>query len=364
MKGQKKFYTGRKLFSEKECSRTLTVMLRTYAQGDEEGMISCVRDEYGDTYFKKGFYDAAYLREMAGGGTCIFLTAQTKAGEVAGMLVLEKTEGEEALCEVESLFIRKKYRGYGLAGPLLKYGVEMILGQDYAAACCHPALFHSITQRLLYRQEFRATGFLLNVFDAACMVHSYSNGRNSKFSLGLQLLPIQKRDAGTLYIPPEHRGFIERVYQSLSMAFRMVPEGGNRKRYMLPVSEILIQPDERQDSLEIRIRHIGADLPERMKGIHARYPLRGKWTSNVLLNINESGAVWAYKKLTKQHYFFAGLRPMGNAGEYMVLHNPGEVRCFLEDYIVSPEFAEILIYIRKYYERRNAHEKKTSQHSP
>lgn len=130
------------------------------------------------------------------------------------------------------------------------------------------------------------------------------------------------------------------------------------------MSELIIRPDNQQNSLEIYIRHTGADLQERMEGIHAAYPLTGKWTANVLLNINESYAVWAYGKLTELHYFFTGLRPMGNAGEYMVLHNPGEVECFLEDYVVSPEFAELLKYVRKYYERRNAHEKKTTQHSP
>lgn len=362
MSGQKKQYTGRKLLSDEEGSRTLTVTLRPYEPGDEEGMIACIRDEYGDTYFKKGFYDPGYLCKAAKDGKYTFLAAQTKAGEIAGMLVLEEAVEEEALCEVESLFIRKKYRGYGLAGPFLKYGVEMISGRELAAACCHPALFHPITQRLLYRQKFRATGFLLNVFDAACMVHSYHNGRNSKFSLGLQLLPIGKKDAGTLYIPQEHRRFVERVYQSLSMAFQMVLKDRSRQKEMPPVSELFIRPDRKQSSLEIHIRHTGADLVERMKEIHAIYPLTGKWTANVLLNINESCAGWAYGKLTEFPYFFAGLRPMGNAGEYMVLHNPGEVPCFFEDYAVSPEFAEILKYVRKYYERRKADEKKKTQY--
>lgn len=361
MNGQKKQYTGRKRLPDEEGSRTLTVTLRLYEPGDEEGMIACIRDEYGDTYFKKGFYDPAYLCKAAKDGKYTFVAAQTKAGEIAGMLVLEEA-GEEALCEIESLFIRKKYRGYGLAGPFLKYGVDMIFGRELAAACCHPALFHKVTQKLLYRQKFRATGFLLNVFDAACMVHSYHNGRNSKFSLGLQLLPIGKKDAGTLYIPQEHRVFVEQVYRSLPMAFQTVPKGRGRQKEMPPVSELFIQPDSQQNSLEIRIRHTGADLPERLKEIHAIYPLTGKWTANVLLNINESCAGWAYGKLTELHYFFAGLKPMGNAGEYMVLHNPGEVPCFFEDYAVSPEFAEILKYVKKYYERRKADEKKATQY--
>lgn len=111
------------------------------------------------------------------------------------------------------------------------------------------------------------------------MVHSYHNGRNSKFSLGLQLLLIGKKDAGTLYIPQEHRGFVERVYQSLSMAFQTVLKDSSRQKGMPPVSELFIQPDSQQNSLEICIRHTGADLPERLKEIHAIYPLAGKWTA-------------------------------------------------------------------------------------
>jgi len=362
MNDQKRRYTGRKQLPDEEGSSALTVTLRAYEPGDEEGMIACIRDEYGDTYFKRGFYDAAHLRKEAEKGKYTFLTAQTRAGEIAGMLVLEEMEG--ALCEVKSLFIRKKYRGYGLAGPFLEYGAAMVRDKSYAAACCHSVLFHSITQKLLHRQGFCATGFLLNVFDAARMAHSYHNGRNRKFSLGLQLLPIRKRNAGTLYVPQEHKAFVERIYKSLSMVFRTVHKGRNRQRDMPSVSELSVQPDGEQNSLEIRILHTGADLPERMRKIHAAYPLTGKWTANVMLNINEIFAVWAYGKLTELHYFFAGLRPMGDAGEYMVLHNPGEVTCFLEDYVVSPEFAEVLKYVRKYYERRKVYEKTTTEYPP
>lgn len=384
MNVQEKYYTGKKRCPEHCESRTLTIVMRTYRPGDEEGMTACIREEYGDTYYKRDFYKPEYLAKAAGGEKHTFLVAQTRAGEIAGMLVLEAVGGETVLCSIESLFIRKKYRGYGLAAPFLQYGTEIAISQKYAAACCCPVLFHDITQRLLYRMRFRATGFLLNVFDGTEMAHSFRKERvkrktflsvkckglqkrakeckTIKHSLGLQLLPIGKRNAGKLYVPSEHRKFIAGVYQNLSMEFQVVQGGRSRTKDMPPVSELSCHAEPRRKSLEIRILHSGMDLFERMAEIHDRYPPKGMWTVNVFLNLGERWAGWAYGKLRKLHYFFTGLCSLGNAGEYMILHHPGEVECFTEDLAVSPEFAEILKYIRKQYERRNAYEKKKTQH--
>lgn len=365
MKGWVRRYTGKKCLKENNESRMLTVILRTCEPGDEEGMIACIRDEYGETYIKPDFYEPAYLRKAAGSGTYTFLVAQTNAGEIAGILVLETSGQGEMLCEIESLFIRKKYRGYGLSFPLLQYGTELLQKEKrgYAVACSRPVLFHPVTQKALYRMGFRATGFLLNIFDAAKTVPSFGRGKQSKYSVGLQLLPLGKKDAGMLYAPPEHSAFLEKIYRGLPMNFQMGQSDGNGRRKMPAVSELLCRQDRRQKSLEIWIRHIGADLPGRMEKIQTTYALTGKQTANVLLNINERGAVWAYGQLTKRGYFFTGIKSMGNAGEYMALHHPGEVECFFEEFAVSPEFAEILNYVGRQYERRNAYEKKKKQHS-
>lgn len=369
-----KYYTGERHCPEQYGSRRLTIIMRTYRTGDEEGMLACIREEYKDTYHKKDLYEPEYFFKAAGSGKYTFLAAQTKAGEIAGMLILESTGEKTALCCMESLFIRKKYRGYGLAGPFLRYGMEIAQKRKYAAACCCPVLFHDITQRLLYRMGFRATGFLLNVFNEAEMVHSFKKGKNKKKSLGLQLLPIGKRNAGTLYVPPEHREFIAKIYQNLSMKFRIVPgnrripenvPGGMRMPEDMPgASQMSCHEEPHRKSLEIRIWHSGMDLPERMAKIHAGYPQEGMWTVNVLLNMKERRAAWAYGKLRELHYFFTGVCSLGDAGEYMILHYAGGVECFLEEFVVSPEFSEILQYVRKQYERRNAHEKKETQSPP
>lgn len=328
-------------------NRSLTVTLREFKPGDEEGMIACIRDEYGDTYFKTGFYNPAFLRREAESGHITFLVARTKAGEIAGMLILKQFAPEESMCEIASQIFRKKYRGYGLAMPFFEYGMEILLSRKYSAAYCLPVLFHDTTQRLLYRLGLRATGFVLNVFDVTNITHSYDNGKNTKHSQGIQIRAVEKRDAGAVYIPHEHQEFCRGIYESLGVVYRMAEECGRTEK-IPPVSDLSYEQNMLQSSLEVCIRRIGLDLPERIEALHGKYPLKGKQTANIFLNVSDANAVWAYRALTEMGYFFTGLKPLCSEKEYMVLHHPGEVKIYFSDYVLSNEFT----YLAEYIERK------------
>jgi hypothetical protein len=324
----------------------LKLRLRRYHEGDEAGMIACVRDEYGDTYFKRGFYDPEYLKKEAA-EHITFLVAETEKDGIAGMLILKNFAPEESMCEIASQIFRKKYRGYGLAMPFFEYGMEILLNRDYSAAYCLPVLFHDVTQRLLYRLGLRATGLVLNVFDMENITHSYRNGRNLKHSQGIQIRAVGKRDAGRIYIPQEHQEFCRTVYESLGVKFHMA-QTTLRNPEDIPLGSILsCRQDELQSSLEIQIRRIGQDLWKRLSDIHAKYPLVGRQTANVFLNCSDPNAEWAYRMLEGQGYFFTGLKPLCSAEEYLVLHHSGEVEIYLEDYVFSEEFGKLANYIRK-----------------
>lgn len=337
----------RKLHLTNAEGKKLSVILRGYRPKDEEGMIACIRDEYGETYFKQDFYRPDFLKREAQSGHITFLVAETEKDGIAGMLILKEFAPQESMCEIASQIFRKRYRGYGLAMPFFEYGMEILLSREYSAAYCLPVVFHDTTQRLLYRLGLRATGFVLNVFDTEHIVHSYHNGRNTKHSQGIQIRAVGKRDAGTIYIPAKHRDFCSRVYENLKAAYHLAEEDTGSRKELPPVSELSFRQDEKQSSLEIRICRIGLDLPERMEALHRKFPLKEKQTANIFLNISDRNAVWAYQILAEAGYFFTGLKPLCSKNEYMVLHNPGDVAIYFEDYAVSEEFGEILRYVQK-----------------
>lgn len=323
----------------------LSIVLRKYRPGEEAGMIACIRDEYGNSYFKKSFYLPEQIKKESDSGHIIFLAAEDmETGEIAGMMILKEFYPEESMCEIASQIFRKKYRGYGLAQPFFTYGMEILMARSYSAAYCLPVLFHDTTQRLLYRQGLRATGFILNVFHMGRISHSYPKDRNKKHSQGIQIMAVGKKNAGTLYLPPKHKEFCKKIYDVLGVAYRVAEM---EKPAGLPAfTDIQWKQDEVQCSLEIRIRKAGKDLSKQMQKLHNRYPLTGMQTANVFLNINDKNAVWVYRTLEKEGYFFTGLKPLCSDKEYMVLHNAGEVEIFLEDYVVTEEFKEIENYVK------------------
>lgn len=345
----------------------LEVTFCRYREGDERGMIDCIRDEYGDTYFKRGFYNPEYIKREAEEGTITFLTARTQNDEIAGMLILKQFYPEESMCEIASQIFRKKYRGYGMAMPFFEYGMEILRSRSYTAAFCLPVLFHTVTQRLLYRIGLRATGLVLNVFDLDRIIHSYDNGRNRKHSQGVQVCAVGKTNAGALYLPVRHRDFCERIYRCFGVKYQlaepaenMAEMSGGQKRKRgenalgaIPgYTDMTYKNDVLQASLEIRIHSVGQDLPDRMKELHCEFPLKGKQTSGIFLNCNDPGAVWACGILEEMGYFFTGLKPLCSRREYMILHHPGEVEIYFGDYQATEEFRQLIQYIEKEYQAR------------
>ena len=330
---------------------SLTLLLRQYREGDEEGMIACIRDEYGDTYFKRGFYDPEFLKKEDREGIIHFLIAETEDDGIAGMLILKRFYPQETMCEIASQIFRKKYRGYGLAMPFFEFGMEILLLGDYSAAFCLPVLFHDVTQRLLYRLGLKATGLVMDVFNMDHIQHSYNNGKNVKHSQGIQVRAHKKKDAGRLFLPKEHWDFCKKIYDSLGVRYQLTVEEIRDISFPLH-SVISYQNDELQQSVEIRILQVGVDLQKHMEQIHACYPLTGRQTANVFLNINDPWAIWAYRILWLLGYFFTGLRPLCSEKEYMVMHNCGQTAPAFEDYVLSGEFSDLVEYIQTCYEEQ------------
>ncbi len=333
-----------------------TFLIRLSEPGDEKGMIECIRDEYGDTYFKRSFYNEGFLAEKAKKKEIIFLVAEVidtalrtespRTGEIAGMTILKDFYPEESMCEVASQIFKKKYRGYGLSMIFFEHSMYMVENTNRTSVICLPVMFHDITQRLMKRFGLVATGLIMNVFDVEGIIHSYDNGRNTKHSQGLQVKKISKTKVGTLYIPREHIKFCKKIYRSLGVKYKISRFSKYHRKTSF--SEVTCAQDANQNSLEIRIISIGDDVLEQVDRVLKEYPLRGKQTANIFLNINDENAVWLYEQLKNRDWFFAGLRPLCGRNEFMILHNCGETKVYFEDYHMSEEFRKIVEYIQKH----------------
>jgi hypothetical protein len=333
----------------------LDVIIHPYRPGDEYGMLDCIRDEYGDTYYKRDFYNPLSFAKQEEKGNMRFFVAESRDDGIVGMLLLKQYRPEDNICEIASQIFRKKYRGYHLAMPFFEYAIDILKNEDYSSAYCLPVMFHDITQRSMRRLGFHATGIILNVFDVDHIVHSYDNGRNHKHSHGIQVMALGQKDAGTIYVPAKHQQFVGEIYRKLGVSCRL----SDRRPDMVEIGEripeksiISFKEDAIQKNLEICIHRAGLDLKQCIQELHDVFPLQGKQTAGIFLNCTDIGAVWAYELLNRMGYFFSGMRPLCGSNEYMVLHNPGEVEIMFKDYRTIDEFDWLLDYVETCYLER------------
>lgn len=330
----------------------IAIQYRLFQVGDEKGMIQCMQDEYGETYFKQDFYREEVLQEENKSGHICFLIAETKNGEIAGMMALKSFAPQETMCEVASQIFRKKYRGYGMAFPFFEYGLEQLKRKPYSAGYCLPVLFHNITQRLLKKLGFIATGMFLDVFDMDKITHSYQNGKNKKHSQGIQILPLKKKDAGNLFLPQEHIAYCKKIYRRLGVTCQFVQKEDSIQK-MLSESIIFQKKETMQSYLELTVLKIGFDFQQRLDVFLKQNPLIDKSTMNVLINCNDENAVYAYEVLKDNGFFFTGLKPLCSDKEYFIMHNCGQIEISFDDYVLSDEFLETKRYIQQCYKDRN-----------
>lgn len=359
----------------RETGERLEISFRTLEDRDTDGVIACIRDEYGDTYFKRDFYNPKFIREEHREGIITFLVAVTDLDEVAGIMILKKFYPYESMIEIATQIFKKKYRGYGLAEHMFDYGMKLLQEMPCSAVYSLPVTFHGISQRLLRMRGLIGCGFIFSVFDMEKIQQSYGKRRNLKHSQGIQILAKDKTDAGTLYIPQEQRGFTGWLYKKLGVRFRLADaEGdagygdgssgsgnaGNRAGSCEPgyvenqdVScQVMKTIDWVQSSAAITIYKTGDGLKAYLESVLEEYGSLPRFTLNVFLNVNDPGAVAAYYLLKEKGFFFAGYKPLCSENEYMVMHNPLEVPIIFKDYVLTEEFRDLIQYMEVFYEER------------
>lgn len=328
---------------------TRTFTMRPFEPGDERGMIACIRDEYGDSYFKRDFYDEKKLREKAAGGHYVFFVAET-AGTIAGMeiFVLFTEHGDDYI-EPASQIFRVRYRGFGLAEELVAYTFALAKQMQPMALFVHAVTFHAITQKVCGAQGMVPTGFRLGSFLAERMENSYPKGRCPKYSEGIMILPVKKLDAGTVYAPGELWEYFSQRYERLGMTYTLCD---TREALPQTSAKLEVTTDKMQRTVLIRVVSSGADLCTQVTRIMAEHRTQSCWTYQVTLSADSGYAIAEYEQLHEIGFFFTGLKAACAGAEQFYMQWCGSLELYMEDYALTEEFESVRQQIQYFYEGR------------
>lgn len=192
-------------------NKKISIKLRTFEPRDVDAIIFCIREAYGENYFKPNFYDSNDLLELNQSGKIKFLIAETDEGEAAGLLALNPIG---KMCEISTVIVQKKYRGFGIIKKLFEMSVSEIQKmKNFYAGYCRTVMYHATTQKRVEEINFVPCGFLMGEFFTDELL---SDDINLKQPHGIFIKNISKTKAEKIYICSEHNQFVENIYKALA----------------------------------------------------------------------------------------------------------------------------------------------------
>ncbi len=326
-------------------------VLRPFVPGDEEAVMQCVREEYGDSYYRREFYDRDLLMDMVSSGG-LHLFVATCNGETCGIQTIISYEPEESRVEAASQIFKKKYRGYGLPFELVKYTYEYAdtLHPSCIYASC--VVFHPATQQMCQDVGMIPVSFNLGSHLTSVMSNSYVLGKSEKYAQAILVKPVDKLDAGVVYAHRDVYMIVSRIYSDLGVRYSLVGATGEESpEAETGRTELSLKVNDREQSVMIYVKRIGRDVGEAVRKVMDAHR-GGYWTIQLILPSDDPASVRAYETLTGLGFFFTGIRPLCCAHEQITMQYVGDVRFEFDDFRLTSEFRGLLDQILKFYEER------------
>ena len=323
--------------------------LRPARPGDEEGMLACIRGEYRESYFKRDFYSTQALVKMARDGHYRFFVAETD-GQIAAMVALTLFPNEDYI-EPASQILLPTYRGYGLSGAMTRYLFPLAVERKPSCLFVHAVTFHDITQKNCEKAGFIPVGFRLGTFLTSRMENSYRRGRSEKYSEGILILPVEKKDAGTLFLPEELHSFAREIYHKLGVPVEIQSVEGAPPPALPARCVLSAVTDSVQRTVWIRVRRSGANLSRQIRAVLERFGQERLWTVQLTLRSDTPALEWEYQELKKLGFFFTGLKPLCGEHEGLYMQWIGDTQLHMEEYVLTEAFQalrdKILVFYRQ-----------------
>ena len=339
--------------------------MRPYREGDEDGVLECVKSEYRNSYFKSDFYSVQNIKKKARSDHYVFFVVEAE-GRIAAMHILTLFTPREFHIEPASQIILPKYRGFRLSSFLMEYVFSNAKALHPSCLFVHAVTFHNITQKICgYEQKMVPTGFRLGRFLTSKMSINFPLCRCPKYSEGIMILAVDKRDAGRVFLPEEIAGFGEKIYRRLGVSFEIEavpsknssPEGAPSRKVPpdknpapaldKPDNKAIAdgsvfdeERDDKQRFLFIRLIERGSDFKRKIASIieGLSEPL---WVIQVELSADSAAVADDYAALKSLGFFFSGLKPLCGEKEKFYMQWCSDMRLYTDEYVLTEPFQEI-----------------------
>jgi GNAT superfamily N-acetyltransferase len=336
-----------KVYNKK--GESLDIRIRLAHPDDTPQLITLLIKQHGKNHPNRQFYDEALVRRDIEAGILYFGVVELTDGTLAGMAGCDAGNVFSGSLIFILMTIVPSLRGFGLGKHLHNFLIQMALFDTYTCIYMHCLTLDTASQTFCNRSGGRMTGLLLNryIYDTEAE-HLSGLHLPLKRTHLVSCIPKVKQDAGILYTPFAYAAYIEDIYESLGVAYRLDDHEGTKPRAMRSLLTITHYEDHRY--CELIIKETGYDFASILIDVLKQYGSLEQQTFNVFINLNDPGCPDACRLLDEQGFFFTGLQPLSGQYEYMIMHYSPRIPVPFDKIAVIPEFNKRFKLIQQQYQ--------------
>jgi ribosomal protein S18 acetylase RimI-like enzyme len=330
---------------------TQEVTIRLAQREDIPDIIALIIKQHGNFYPYADLYRADFLRSVIEDRTMYIVIAEFDGGQVVGMTGANNKNQFAGTREWIMLTILPSCRGHGIGKKLTSFLKSSLPQEGYTGIYAHGMTLDTASQKLLIDRGHHITGAILNCYRVDTHAENFAGlDIPFKHSLIVTCLAGDKKDAGPLYVPPVHAGYVKGVYENLGVAYSLREDPGGEPEGAASTC-IVTQMDEHQYT-EFLVTKPGRDFEKILGDALDQYGAGEGQSFNAFINLNDPAALWAYRLLEERGFSFAGIHALSGAYEYMILHYSPVLPVPFDRMAVLPGFSGEFAYIREQYEGR------------
>lgn len=327
---------------EKLLDGNLTLKAVSGSEKDIVEAMKCIYSNYGYDYPNVNVYTPYKMKRILREGKQLSYLGVNDHGQVLAHIALIAREEIPKMPELGALVCKPFARGNNVAARMVQKACEMGKNEDINGIIGIPVSFHPISQKLLNRQGFVPTGLFPNyVTGEASEPYIKCCKRTNAF---LCVCLLNPHDSKVIYAPEEHRAFIGDKYEKLgcgcTFGEKQEPLGEN-------IYRISCDYDFKVGLLTVD--NISEDFSESIDSIMGEFIKNGMEMTKAYINMSNPSAPYVYDILKENGFFFCGILPGSENGEYLIMANPMGHDIDWNNMIAIENYDKVLEYVNQVY---------------
>lgn len=333
------------------CKKRTVFHVRLMEPSDAVEVSRTAYKAYGYSYFYPLMYFPQRMVEMNRSGQIVSAVAVTEAGDLAGHCAIFFTPGGSSIAEMGQAVVKPEFRGQGCLRKLAEFLIDHARRSGLTGLYVRAVTSHTFSQRVSYRLGFRNCGIILAYAPSTVSFKQIDEAlaQRETFTVEYQYLGTPSRPS--LYAPPHHRDFVERLYCNLGVAPEMREPRARRKgelrtNHVLIAKSTLFEP---AGFATLQVKEYGKNIVAEVRSRLKELCRKHFDVLTLYLDLADPVTYRITSEFEELGFFFSAILPGESGSDMLILQYLNNVDL---DYdrikLYSKRGREVLAYIKRH----------------